>query len=103
MSTSVSKDSLVPIAARGLRVLLVDQKISSLLAVASVLKEFYDVKITNSASAALSMIRQGDDQFDLVMANTNVGKEMDISIFLNSILLKKDMPIICELILSFST
>ncbi|CAL5396637.1 unnamed protein product [Camellia sinensis] len=94
MSTSGSKDSLVPIAARGLRVLLVDQKISTLLAVASVLKEFYDVKISNSASAALSMIQQGDDQFDLVMANTNVGKEMDISTFLNSILLKKDMPII---------
>ncbi|GFZ21511.1 hypothetical protein Acr_29g0006730 [Actinidia rufa] len=81
-------------AARGLRVLVVDQDNVSLIYIASVLEgQFYNVKTTELASVALSIIQEGKDEFDLVIADTDMG-EMDIFTFLNRLQLKTDLPII---------
>ncbi|KAA8529100.1 hypothetical protein F0562_034101 [Nyssa sinensis] len=93
-TTSNLENYLIPTAARGLRVLLVDHDTTSLMHIASVLEEqFYKVRTTELASVALSMIWEREDQFDLVMADINM-PEMDIFTFLKRILLKRDMPII---------
>ncbi|CAL5419249.1 unnamed protein product [Camellia sinensis] len=93
MDSCSSRRRLIPEASRGLRVLLVDEDTSSLRDIASVLDEqFYKVTTIESASVALSMI-QGADQFDLVMADTNM-RGMDVFTFLSGILLKTDMPVI---------
>ncbi|KAI7998803.1 Two-component response regulator ORR23 [Camellia lanceoleosa] len=93
MDSCSSRRRLIPEASRGLRVLLVDEDTSSLRDIASVLDEqFYKVTTIELASVALSMIQRAD-QFDLVMADTNM-RGMDIFTFLSGILLKTDMPVI---------
>ncbi|KAF7123477.1 hypothetical protein RHSIM_Rhsim12G0086600 [Rhododendron simsii] len=89
-----SKSCLVPEVVRGLRVLLVDGDSSALVYIASVLEEqLYNVKTTKFLSVALSMIQEGENEFDLVMADTGM-KGMDIFTFLKRILVRSDMPII---------
>ncbi|KAL6969898.1 hypothetical protein U1Q18_029612, partial [Sarracenia purpurea var. burkii] len=53
----------------------------------------FQLRSTELASVALCMIQEKENQFDLVMADTEM-KEMDIFTFLNRILTKRDMPII---------
>ncbi|XP_057485823.1 two-component response regulator ARR10-like [Actinidia eriantha] len=94
MSGGNSENCFIPMAARGLRVLVVDQDNVSLIYIASVLEEqFYNVRTTELASVALSILEERNDEFDLVMADTNMG-EMDVFTFLNRLQLKTDLPII---------
>ncbi|XP_058193962.1 uncharacterized protein LOC131310781 isoform X4 [Rhododendron vialii] len=89
-----SKSCLVPEVVRGLRVLLVDGDSSALVYIASVLEEqLYNVKTTKFPSVALSMIQEGENEFDLVMADIGM-KGMDIFTFLKRVLVRSDMPII---------
>lgn len=57
---------------------------------------FISVKTTQSTNFALSMIRQGAEKFDVVMADMNM-PGTDGFAFLKK---TKDIPIICELQLS---
>ncbi|KAG5521590.1 hypothetical protein RHGRI_033970 [Rhododendron griersonianum] len=94
MCSRNSKSCLVPEVVRGLRVLLVDGDYSALMYIASVLEEqLYNVKTTKFPSVALSMIQEGKNEFDLVMADIGM-KGMDIFTFLKRILVRSDMPII---------
>ncbi|KAK2982002.1 hypothetical protein RJ640_007594 [Escallonia rubra] len=97
MDMDSSEIDVIPSAARGLRVLLVEHDIASLKSIASVLEEHsYKVTTTELASVALSMIRERGDQYDVVIMEVNM-PGMDGFLFLKQIQLMRDMPIICEL------
>ncbi|XP_027152479.1 two-component response regulator ORR24-like [Coffea eugenioides] len=95
MDVSSPGGGLIPKAAKGLQILLVDDDTDCLANMSSVLREHsYEVTTTKWAIIALSLIRQRRSFFDLVIT------EMDMPGFggftmLNQILLiKKDIPVI---------
>ncbi|PON87003.1 Two-component response regulator [Trema orientale] len=82
MSDFVSK--YVPSFARGLEILLVDHDAISLVIMAAMLEQCsYKVTTTNQASVALSMIRELENHFRLVIANNNM-PDMDMLSFLRA-------------------
>ncbi|XP_009607454.1 two-component response regulator ARR14 [Nicotiana tomentosiformis] len=84
----------IPSSAKGLRILVVDHDTSSLMHTASILEEqSYKVTTIELATIALSMIRERENQYDLVIAEVNM-PQMDGFTFLNHILLERDIPII---------
>ncbi|PON73765.1 Two-component response regulator [Parasponia andersonii] len=91
MSDFVSK--YVPSFAKGLEILLIDHDAISLVIMAAMLEQCsYKVTTTNQASVALSMIREVENHFRLVMANINM-PDMDMLSFLRASH-QKGVPII---------
>nr|XP_048318399.1 two-component response regulator ARR11 isoform X1 [Ziziphus jujuba var. spinosa] len=91
MNFSVTK--IVPKAANGLHILVVDNDTVSLMYLASMLEQYsFKVTTTELASVALSILREQKEQYKLVIANMNL-PDIDNLAFLH-LLLKKDIPVI---------
>ncbi|KAK4356553.1 hypothetical protein RND71_025524 [Anisodus tanguticus] len=94
MDVKSSANVVDPSSARGLRIIVVDPDTASLMHTATILEEhYYTVTTIELATIALSMIRERENQYDLVIAEFNM-LEMDGFTFLKHILRDRNIPVI---------